>query len=81
MAIPATMPPVSPPVDWSAAAAEASDGFEPAETTPLQTSPVALRVEAAGAVLLADERAVLLALAAAPVALDVLGAVELAKTA
>ena len=46
--MPAIAPPLSPPFWLSDAAAEASDGFSPAEATPLHRSPVALRVEAAG---------------------------------
>jgi len=67
--MPAITPPLSPPLSPPAAAAEARDGFAPADATPLHRSPVALRVEAAGpasagAAVLADERAELLPLAA-----------------
>ena len=81
--MPATMPPLMPPlVPPAAEAAEARDGREPAEVTPLHRSAETLRAEAgAGAVLLAGARVALLELA-----VDVLrvvarlGAVELAKT-
>lgn len=56
MAIPATTPPLSPPLCPPTAAAEASEGFAPAEATPLHRSPVALRVDAAGAGLAAVAR-------------------------
>ena len=76
MAIPATTPPLSPPLSPPAAPAEASDGLA-REARPLHRSPVALRAETCGAVLV--ERVVLLPLALESL-LDVLGAVELAKT-
>lgn len=86
MAIPASTVPLRPPLSSPTAAAEASDGFAPAEATPVHRSPVALRVEAAGpasaagAVLFADERVELFAFAFAAdwVAR---GAVELLNTA
>lgn len=67
------IPPLSPP---DAAAAEASDGLAPDEVTPLHRSPVALRVEVAGA---GAAGALALALLCAG-ALDRVGAVELANT-
>ena len=60
-AIAAMMPLLSPPLSLAPAAAEASDGLA-REVTPLQRSPVAVRCEIAGALLLAAERAGLLAL-------------------
>ncbi len=68
----------------AAAVADASEGREAAELTPLHRSAVAVRVEAAGAVfaagavLLAVERAEPLLVDA--VLLDAFGAAELAKT-
>lgn len=83
--MPAITPPLSPPLSPPTAAAEARDGFAPADATPLHRSAVALRVEAAGpasagAAVFADARAALLPLA---VVADWLarGAVELLNTA
>ena len=84
MAMPATTPPLSPPLSPPTAAADARDGFAPAEATPLHRSPVALRVEAAGpgagAAAFAEDCAELLPVA---VVADWLacGAVELRNTA
>jgi hypothetical protein len=86
MAIPASTEPLRPPLSSPTAAAEARDGFAPAEATPLHRSAAALRVEAtgpesaAGAVLFADEREELLALALLAARLA-RGAVELLNTA
>ena len=79
--MPATAPPLTPPLlAPPTEAAEARDGFVPAEVTPLHRSAETLRAEAgAGAVLLTEERADVLAVAV-DVALALLGAVELAKT-
>lgn len=84
MAIPASTAPLSPPLSPPTAAAEARDGFAPAEATPLHRSAVALRVEAAGpastgAAAFFDERAGLLLAAVA--GLDAFGAAELLTTA
>lgn len=85
MAIPATMAPLRPPlVPPDVAAADASDGLEAAELTPLHRSAVAVRVDAAGAagalaVLFVAERVALL-LADAVLLVAFAGAVELAKT-
>ena len=72
--------PLSPPLCPPAAEAEARDGFAPAEATPLHRSAVALRVEAAGAALLAEERALLLLVAAGADRVAFAGAVELLNT-
>ena len=85
MAIPASTEPLRPPLSAPTAAAEARDGFAPADATPVHRSPVALRVEAtgpasAGAALFADERAELLAFAFVADCVA-RGAVELLNTA
>jgi len=77
MAIAATSPPLSPPS--FPPAADARDGFAPEPETAPHRSPVALRCETAGAVVLfafAGESALLLA----RLGCDARGAVELVKT-
>ena len=74
--MPAMTAPLVPPSCPPAAAADASDGCERAADTPVHRSPVALRVEAAGAVV----GALLCVLLAVAVERDLFGAVELAKT-
>jgi|GEM_PF-6799249 len=71
--------PLEPPCE-PAAAADASDGVVPADRTPLQRSLDALRVEGAGAVLLATGAELLLAFDVRGFAAALAGAAELAKT-
>lgn len=79
MTRPATPAVPSPPLCAPAAEAEARDG-DPAVATPLHRSPVAPRVERAGAVVRAEERAGAVLEERWPALAD-FGAAELEKTA